>query len=64
MLEIMTRERNAEVHVVPPELATDNGAMIAWTGILAHKAGITTPIERSYVKPRWRIEEVRVPWIK
>ena len=64
MLEVMTRERNAELHVVPHEFATDNGAMIAWTGILAHKAGITTPIERSYVKPRWRIEEVRVPWIK
>jgi universal protein Kae1 len=64
MLEVMTKERGAEVRVVPPELATDNGAMIAWTGILAHSAGITTPIEKSYVRPKWRIEEVEIPWIR
>lgn len=64
MLEVMTKERGAEVRVVPPELATDNGAMIAWTGILAHSAGITTPIEKSFVRPRWRIDEVEIPWIR
>lgn len=64
MLEVMTKERGAEVRVVPPELATDNGVMIAWTGILAHSAGITTPIEKSFVRPRWRIDEVEIPWIR
>ncbi len=64
MLEVMTKERGAEVCIVPPEFATDNGAMIGWTGILSYCAGITTPIEKSFVRPRWRIEEVRVPWIK
>ena len=64
MLQIMTKERGGELRVVPAEFATDNGAMIAWTGILAHNAGIVTPIEKSFVKPRWRIEEVKVPWIK
>lgn len=64
MLEVMTKERGAEVRVVPPELATDNGVMIAWTGILAHSVGITTPIEKSFVRPRWRIDEVEIPWIR
>jgi len=63
MLQVMTKERGGEVRVVPPEFATDNGVMIAWTGILSHRAGITTPIAKSFVKPRWRIEEVEVPWI-
>jgi universal protein Kae1 len=64
MLGIMTKERGGEVRVVPPELAADNGVMIAWTGILAHSASIVTPIEKSFVRPRWRIEEVEVPWIR
>jgi len=64
MLQVMTRERGGELRVVPAEFAADNGAMIAWTGILAHNAGIVTPIGRSFVRPRWRIEDVKVPWIK
>jgi tRNA A37 threonylcarbamoyltransferase TsaD len=64
MLATMTKERGGMFQVVPPELATDNGAMIAWTGILQHQHGIHTPIEKSLVRPKWRIEDVRVPWIK
>jgi len=64
MLQVMTKERGGELKVVPAEFAVDNGAMIAWTGILAYSAGMVTPIEKSFVRPRWRIEEVRVPWIK
>ncbi len=63
MLQIMMKERGGEVRVVPLDLATDNGVMIAWTGILSHRAGIVTPIAKSFVKPRWRIEEIEVPWI-
>lgn len=64
MLRIMTRERNAEFYVVPDEFATDNGAMIAWTGLLFYKNGIITPIEKSQVRPKWRVEDVRIPWTK
>ncbi len=64
MLSVMTKERGGELSVVPAEFAADNGAMIAWTGILAHNAGIATPVEKSFVRPRWRIDEVKVPWIK
>ncbi len=48
--------------VVPPELAGDNGAMIAYTGLLAFKCGVTIPVDRSIIRQRWRIEEVDVPW--
>jgi N6-L-threonylcarbamoyladenine synthase/protein kinase Bud32 len=63
MLRLVAEEHNAKFNVVPRQFATDNGAMIAWTGILAHRHGLVTPIEESFVKLRWRVEKVDVPWI-
>jgi len=62
MLESVAAEHSARLHVVPPELAGDNGAMIAWAGYLGLINGQEIPVERSYVKPRWRLDEVEVPW--
>lgn len=64
MLSLMTKERNDRFYVVPYEYATDNAAMIAWTGLLTYKSGLRTRIEKSFVKPKWRIEGVVVPWMK
>jgi N6-L-threonylcarbamoyladenine synthase/protein kinase Bud32 len=64
MLKIIAGEHNACFRVVPKEYALDNGAMIAWTGILQFKHGIITSIENSCVKLKWRLEEVEVPWVK
>ena len=64
MLKIIADEHNARFNVVPKEYALDNGAMIAWTGALAYKHGLTTPIEKSMVKLKWRLDQVTVPWIK
>jgi N6-L-threonylcarbamoyladenine synthase/protein kinase Bud32 len=64
MLEAITEEHNARFCVVPKEYALDNGAMIAWTGILAYKHGVTLPLEKSFVKLKWRLDEVHVPWIE
>jgi len=64
MLAIISEEHDARFSVVPKEFATDNGAMIAWTGVLAYKYGMVIPIEKSFVKLRWRIEKVDVPWVK
>jgi N6-L-threonylcarbamoyladenine synthase len=47
---------------VPIGYATDNGAMIAWTGIIAHRSGVRTPIATSYIDSRWRLDTVEVPW--
>ncbi|MEM1550416.1 MAG: serine/threonine protein kinase, partial [Candidatus Bathyarchaeia archaeon] len=64
MLKAMAEEHGARFSVVPKEYATDNGAMIAWTGILCYKHGLITPIEKSFVKMRWRLDEVDVPWFE
>ena len=64
MMKIIAEEHEASFSKVPTEFAIDNGAMIAWTGILAYKSGMTTPLEKSMVKLKWRIDEVHVPWVK
>jgi len=64
MIKAIAEEHDAEFSVMPKEFAVDNGAMIAWTGVLAYKHGVVTPIEESFVKLRWRLEEVEVPWVK
>ncbi len=62
MLSIMCKERGAKFYTVPKELAGDNGAMIAWTGILIYKSsGCKEPVD---IKPRERTDEVDVTWIK
>ena len=58
MMEIMCKERGAVCKVVPREFAQDNGAMIAWTGILAFKHKWSSIKDR--INPRWRIDEVRI----
>jgi universal protein Kae1 len=63
MLAVIAEEHSAKFNVVPLEFATDNGAMIAWTGVLAFKHGLVTPVDESYVKLRWRVDKVDVPWI-
>jgi len=64
MLAVIAEEHDARFSVVPLEFATDNGAMIAWTGTLAFKHGLVLPIDESYVKLRWRVDKVDVPWIQ
>ncbi len=64
MLNSIAEEHDAKFNVVPLKFATDNGAMIAWTGVLAYTHGEVTPIEESFVKLRWRIEKVDIPWMK
>ncbi|MCK4222806.1 tRNA (adenosine(37)-N6)-threonylcarbamoyltransferase complex transferase subunit TsaD, partial [Candidatus Bathyarchaeota archaeon] len=64
MLKIMADEHDVRYCVVPKQYALDNGAMIAWTGILAYKHGLIIPIENSYVRLKWRLEEVDAPRVK
>jgi N6-L-threonylcarbamoyladenine synthase/protein kinase Bud32 len=63
MLAIIAEEHDARFNVVPLEFATDNGAMIAWTGVLAFQHGLVTALDESFVKLRWRVDKVDVPWI-
>ncbi len=60
MLDIMCRERDAKFRVVDRAYSGDNGAMIAWTGMLAFDSGIKTKKE---ILPRQRTDGVEVRWI-
>ena len=64
MLAVIAEEHDARFCVVPLRLAADNGAMIAWAGILAYTSGISTPVEKSFVNVKWRLEEVYAPWVE
>ena len=64
MINDIAKEHNASFCVVPSEFAVDNGAMVAWTGVLTYTHGVVTPVEKSFVKLRWRLEEVEIPWVK
>ncbi len=63
MMKEIAEEQGAKPYFVPIDLAADNGAMIAWTGILAYTHGIRTPIETSIIKSKWRLDEVEIPWL-
>jgi glycoprotease/Kae1 family metallohydrolase len=63
MLKVVAKEHDAEFKVVPQQYATDNGAMIAWTGVLAYNYGLTVLVAESFVKLRWRVDKVDVPWV-
>ncbi len=58
----MAEKYNAIVGVVPPQYAVDNGVMIAWTGLLAFKSGLTIDLRSAIVKQRWRVDEVEIIW--
>jgi len=47
----------------PARLSGDNGAMIAWTGLLYYLLGVAIRVEESSVKQRWRIDAVDTPWL-
>lgn len=64
MICSMAKAHDARFETVPAEFAIDNGAMVAWTGVLAWTHGVVTPFESSSVKPRWRLEEVEIPWLR
>lgn len=62
MLKLMAREHHAKFFVPPMALCADNGAMIAWTGILAYKRGVRQKLGQTGVNQRWRIDQVDIPW--
>lgn len=61
MLEIMCKERNAKFAAVPLEFSGDQGAMIAWQGILERKR-IIKDVEKADIYPYQRVDEVDICW--
>ncbi len=62
MIKIIACEHNARFFVVDRKYSSDCGAQIAWAGILAYRQGMVVPIEKSLVRPKWRLDEVDVLW--
>ncbi|MFP4005985.1 MAG: bifunctional N(6)-L-threonylcarbamoyladenine synthase/serine/threonine protein kinase [Candidatus Hadarchaeia archaeon] len=62
MLGLMADEHGGDFYVPPMEYCADNGAMIAWTGILAYDSGVREEIKDTSIKQRWRTDEVDIPW--
>ena len=62
MVSRMAEERGAAMYVPEAKLCIDNGAMIAWTGLVMHRAGIRMGIEETQIRQRFRTDEVDVIW--
>jgi N6-L-threonylcarbamoyladenine synthase len=62
MLGEVAKQHGATFHFVPPDLAGDNGGMIAWAGVLAFRTGMTVELEKSNIRPRWRADQVVARW--
>lgn len=62
MLAYVCTEHNAKFSVVPRKLAGDNGAMIAWAGILQYLSFGGESLDNTQLLPKWRMDEVPIPW--
>jgi N6-L-threonylcarbamoyladenine synthase len=62
MVNTMARERGARFFVPSRDLCIDNGAMIAWLGLLMYNSGIRMNIEESTIDQRFRTDMVDVSW--
>ncbi len=60
--KVMCEERGARMLVPENKFLTDNGAMIAWNGLLALKAGQKPLGADAKARPDWRADAVDVLW--
>jgi len=63
MVKRMCDDRGSDFHVVEFKYSGDCGAMIAWTGMLAYKSGLKTPIKNSNTIQKWRTDETKIEWM-
>jgi N6-L-threonylcarbamoyladenine synthase/N6-L-threonylcarbamoyladenine synthase/protein kinase Bud32 len=62
MVARMAADRGATMFVPEGDLCVDNGAMIAWTGLLQYNSGQRPRIEDTIIDQRFRTDEVEVTW--
>ncbi|MFA5771693.1 MAG: bifunctional N(6)-L-threonylcarbamoyladenine synthase/serine/threonine protein kinase [Thermoplasmata archaeon] len=62
MVKTMAKDRAAKFFVPKGELCVDNGAMIAWTGMIMHKGGVRMGIKDTEINQRMRVDDVDVVW--
>jgi len=64
MMAQMLSQRNppGKLHATDDRYCIDNGVMIAWTGLLMHKFGFKTTVEKCDTSQRFRTDKVYVTW--
>ncbi|MFX1531493.1 MAG: KEOPS complex N(6)-L-threonylcarbamoyladenine synthase Kae1 [Promethearchaeota archaeon] len=62
MIQYISNEHDARFEVVPLRYAGDNGAMIAWTGILRFLYEGGHEMTETIIKPKERMDNITVPW--
>ncbi len=62
MAKKMCEARGSKCYILENQFNVDNGAMIAWLGIVMHNAGIETKVEDSATDPYERTDDVKVTW--
>ena len=62
MVNTMAKERNASFFVPEKKLCIDNGAMIAWLGVVMYSSGLRMKVEDSVIDQRFRTDMVDVIW--
>ncbi|MFH0714410.1 MAG: KEOPS complex N(6)-L-threonylcarbamoyladenine synthase Kae1 [Candidatus Diapherotrites archaeon] len=62
MLNEMGKERGVKIAIPPKEAVMDNGAMIAWLGLLMREAGVRQKMEETKINQRFRVDQVEVRW--
>jgi N6-L-threonylcarbamoyladenine synthase len=62
MVETMAKERGAKCFVPSKDLCVDNGAMIAWLGLLMYQSGVRMSLSESIIDQRFRTDMVEVTW--
>ncbi|MEO1960305.1 MAG: tRNA (adenosine(37)-N6)-threonylcarbamoyltransferase complex transferase subunit TsaD, partial [Paracoccus sp. (in: a-proteobacteria)] len=61
-LDGLCRERGLDLVAPPPELCTDNGAMIAWAGIEQFRLGQRDGMDLA-ARPRWPLDPAAAPML-
>lgn len=62
MMQIMCEERGGRLYATDDRYCVDNGAMIAYTGLLAFAHGHATPMEDTTTTQRYRTDDVLAVW--
>ncbi len=62
MMRVMTLERGGNLYATDDRYCIDNGAMIAWPGLLAFRQGDVMLLEDTGCTQRFRTDDVLVTW--
>ena len=62
MVTMMAKDRNAQCFVPQKDLCVDNGAMIAWLGLIMYQSGLRMNIDETMIDQRFRTDMVEVAW--